>query len=97
MRIVFEKYDGDPNELIGYQEIELHLIYDIKMAENFHCKARLVAGDYRTKPPATITCSLVVSIDSVRVCLLLAALCDIDTLRSDIQNTYLTTPNKEKL
>ena len=31
----FKKHDSDPNELIEYQYIELQLIFDIKMAENF--------------------------------------------------------------
>ena len=96
VRKSFKIHDGDPNELIGYQEIKLHLIYDVKMAENFRRKARLVAGGHRTKPPAAITYSSVVSRDSVRICLFLAALNDIDILCGDIQNAYLTAPNKEK-
>ena len=52
VRIAFKNHDGDPNELIGYQDIELHLIFDIKMAENFRRKARLVTGG----PPYEITC-----------------------------------------
>ena len=67
------------------------------MAENFRRKARLVAGGHRTKPPAAITYSSVVSRDSVRFCLLLAALNDIEILCGDIQNAYLTAPNKEKI
>ena len=59
VRVAFEKQ---------YQELELHLIFDIKMAENFRRKARLVAGGHRTKPPSAITYSPVVSRDFVQIC-----------------------------
>ena len=35
----FEVYEGDVNDLVGYKEIRGHLIFDIKLAENFCCKA----------------------------------------------------------
>ena len=34
-RVAFETYDGDPEDLIGYQEITGHLIFDVKLSENF--------------------------------------------------------------
>ena len=37
-----------------------------------------------------------VSRDSVRICLLIAALNDLEVLGADIQNAYLTAPNREK-
>ena len=43
VRIAFTKYDGDPSQLVGYQEIFTHMIFDIKLSENFRRKARLVA------------------------------------------------------
>jgi len=94
-RIAFEIYNGDPNTFIGYQECTTHLIFDIKMSENFRRKARLVADGHKTKSPAAMTYSSVISHNSVRICLLIAILNNVDILCGDIQNAYLTAPNKE--
>ena len=93
----FEQFDGDPTELIGYQEITTHIIFDIKLGENFRRKARLVADGHKTEPPSSVTYSSVVSRDSVRLCLLYAALNDLDVLAGDIENAYLTAPCREKI
>ena len=97
VRVALKKYDGDTENLIGYQEITLHMIFDIKISENFRCKARLAADGHKTHTPLTLTYSSVVSHESVRICLLIAALNDLDVLSADIQNAYLTAPNKEKV
>ena len=34
-QIAFKTYDGNPEELIGYKEITGHLIYTVKLSENF--------------------------------------------------------------
>ena len=68
------------SELKGYQEITTHFIFDIKLGENFRQKARLVADGHKTKTPKSVTYSSVVARDSVRICLLLAALNDINIL-----------------
>jgi hypothetical protein len=86
--------EGDcaPN---GYQKIKLHMIFDVKM--DFTRKARLVAGGHMTDTPASLTYSSVVSRDSVRLGLLLAALNDLDVLSCDIGNAYLNAPCREKV
>ncbi len=61
----------------GYQKIPCHMIFDIKM-EDFRRKARLVAGGHMTKAPATITYASVVSRETVRIALLMAALNDLN-------------------
>jgi hypothetical protein len=43
-----------------------------------------------------VTYSTVVSRDSVRILLTIAALNDLDVLGADVQNAFLTAPNKEK-
>ena len=73
------------------------MIFDIKMGENFRRKARMVAGQHTTETPSSITYSSVVSRDSVRILLTVAALNDIDVLSSDIQNAYLTAPCRERV
>ncbi|KAI2500086.1 Reverse transcriptase (RNA-dependent DNA polymerase) [Fragilaria crotonensis] len=43
VRIAFEEYDGDPNKLVGYIQITGHLVFDVKLGENFRRKARFCA------------------------------------------------------
>lgn len=96
VRPAFRLYKGDTKELVGYQEITTHFIFDIKLGENFRRKARLVADGHKTDTPSSVTYSSVVSRDSVRICLLLAALNDLNVLSGDIENAYLTAPCREK-
>ena len=56
------------------------MIFDIKMNENFRRKARMVAGGHMTETPTSITYSSVVSCDSVRILLTIAALNGLDVL-----------------
>ena len=61
-------------------------------------KSRYVAGGYRNKDiPAHTTYSSVVSRDSVRLVLMLAALNELPVLSADIGNAYLNTKNREKI
>ena len=96
VRIAFEEYDGDPNALIGYTQITGHLVFDVKLGENFRRKARYCADGHKTGAPASVTYSTVVSRDSVRILLTVAALNELDILGADVQNAFLTAPNKEK-
>ena len=95
MRPAFRKHEGDVNELVGYQRVRCHMIFDVKLGENFRRKARLVGGGHTTATPSLITYSSVVSRDSVRILLTMAALNDFDVLACDIQNAYLTAKCRE--
>ena len=98
IRIAFEEYDDDPMKLPpGYQKITCHMIFDVKMGENFRRKARMVAGGHVTEVPTNLTYSSVVSRDSVRIALTIAALNDLKVLACDIQNAYLSAPCREKI
>ena len=99
VRPAFEVWERPTNEIpIGYQQIKCHLIFDIKMGENFRRKARFVAGGHTTEVPETlITYSSVVSRDSVRVALTIAALNGLKVMACDIQNAYLTADCREKI
>ena len=98
VRIAFEEYDRDISDLpSSFQQIKCHMIFDIKMGENFRRKARLVAGGHTTEAPSSITYSSVVSRDSVRIALTLAALNDLKIGACDIQNAYLTAPTREQI
>ena len=64
---------------------------------DFMRKARFVAGGHMTVPPASMTYSSVVSRETVRIALLLAALNVLDVCAADIGNAYLNAPCKEKI
>jgi hypothetical protein len=72
------------------------MVFDIKM-EDFKRKARLVAGGHKTEAPATITYARVVSRETVRIALMLAALNDLQVKAGDVLNAYITAPVKEKV
>ena len=81
VRIAFEIFEGSEAEIPpGYQKVNCHMIFDVKMGENFRRKARLVAGGHTTDAPATLTHSSVVSPDSVRIALTIAASNDLKIL-----------------
>lgn len=98
VRVAFQKFEGEKQDLPpGFQEIKCHMIFDVKLGENFRRKARYVAGGHVTDPPATTTYSSVVSRESVRIALLIAALNDLEVLSADIQNAYLHAKCREKI
>jgi hypothetical protein len=97
VRIAFEVYEGNTNKLEGYQEITGHLVFDIKLGESFRRKARYCADGQKTATPASVTYSTVVSRDSVRIVLTIAALNGLEVLGADVQNAFLTAPCKEKV
>jgi hypothetical protein len=72
------------------------MFFDIKM-EGFKRKNRLVAGGHKTEAPATITYASVVSCETVRIALMLAALNDLQVKAGDVLNAYITTPVIEKV
>ena len=82
---------------IGYQQIKCHMIFDVKMGENFRRRARLVGGVHMTKAPSLITYSSIVSRNSIRIALTVAALNGLDLMACDIQNAYLTSKCREKI
>jgi hypothetical protein len=82
-------------DFVGYQEIDCHMIFDIKM--DLTRKARFVAGGHTMETPTSITYSSVVSRDSVRIAFLIAALNDVDIMACDVSNAYLNAPCREKI
>ena len=98
VRPAFEVFEGDVHQLpSGFQEIKCHMIFDVKIGGNFCRKARLVAGGHTTDAPATLTYSSVVSQDSVRIALTIAALNGLEVMACDIQNAYVTADCREKI
>ena len=98
VRPAYEKWEAKEGALPpGFQKIKCHFIFDIKMAENFRRKVRLVANGNETDAPASLTYASVVSRDSVRIALLIASLNELEVLACDIQNAYLTADCREKI
>ena len=96
VRIAFKVLDSGDIVPLCFQEIKCHLIFDINI-EDFRRKARLVASRNLMDTPAAMTYVSVVSRESVRVALTLAALNDLEVKTSDIENAYLTAPVSEKI
>lgn len=96
VRIAFDIMDPDKKTPPGYQYMDCHLIFDIKI-DGLKRKARLVAGGHMVEAPAVMTYASVVSRETVRVALTVAALNDLEVKASDVQNAYLTAPCEEKI
>ena len=74
VRVAFETWEEGSlddarrgQNLVGYQEICCHMIFDIKMNKQFTRKACYVSGSQTTDPPSFIAYSSVVSRESVRI------------------------------
>jgi Reverse transcriptase (RNA-dependent DNA polymerase) len=96
VRIAFKILHGEDAVPPGYQYMECHMVFEIKI-EGFRRKARLVAGGHMTETPAVMTYAMMVSRDTVRIALTIAALNDLEVKTSDIKNAYLTAPCEEKI
>ena len=93
VRIVFEEFDRPLSQIKpGFNKVNCHLIFEMKLSENFRRKARFVADDQRTKAPKSLSYSTVVPHDSVRVAFLLVTLNNLQVVSCDIQNAYLAAP-----
>ena len=51
VRIAFDTYYGDIDDLVVYQFFKCHMIFDVKMGEHFRRKSRMVAGGHMTTSP----------------------------------------------
>ena len=68
----------------------------MKLGEHFRRKARYCADRHKTGAPASVTYSTVVSRDSVRILLTIAALNGLNVLGADVQNAFLTAPHEQR-
>ncbi len=95
VRPAFHILEDDEMTPVGSQWIPCHMVFDIKV--DFTRKARFVARGHRAEAPKSITCSSVVSRDSICIAFLLAALNELDILAADIGNAYLNVDTREKV
>jgi hypothetical protein len=79
----------------GYKYIRCHVVFDVKADGTRKC--RFVAGGHLVDAGDILTYSSVVSRDSIRILLTIAALNGLDILSTDIQAAYLYAQPKEKV
>jgi hypothetical protein len=72
------------SELIGFQEIGCHIIFDVKM--DFTRKARSFTGGHTTTAPSSMTFAFLIS-----------ALNDLGIMSCDLKNAYLNVPCREMI
>ena len=70
------EFPKDNKAPIGYQKIDCHMIFDVKMT--LQRKARFGAGGHQAEPTKDITFASVVSRDSICLAFLVAALNDLE-------------------
>ena len=91
-RVAFQTFEEDVRTLVGYKEITGHIVFDVKLSENFRRKARFCADGHKVETPSFLTYSTVVSRDSVRIILMIAALNGLDLQGADIQKHSFQLP-----
>ena len=92
----FRKLDNGKIVPIGYQRVNCHMIFDIKM--KYLCRrARLIAIGHMTDPPSTVTYSIILSRETVNIALKLVALNDLLVKVANIKNAYIMAPVTEKI
>ena len=97
-RIDFELYEGTVEDLPpGYQEVSCHIIFDVNMGDNFHCKFLMVAGGHKTTTPSSLTYFSVVSRGRVRIALTISGFNYLKVLVCNIHNSYLNSKFQEKI
>ena len=89
VQIAFELCANVSDVPKGYQKIDCHIIFDVKLSENFQYKARFFSGGHTTKTPALLTYYSVVFRDYLRIALLLAAINGMEVKSCNIENSYL--------
>ena len=95
MKIEFQTLPDVKNLPNGYQYVNCHMVFDIKM-ENFHRKAPLNVGGHVTHTLDVTTYLTVVTRETVHIALTIAALPDLEVKAADVLNAYVMASNREK-
>ena len=86
VRVAFKTLKEGDQQPPGYQYMQCHMIFEIKL-DGFRRKARLVVAGCMVKDtPAVVTFVSVVSRETVRITLTIAALDDLEVKASDVMN-----------
>ena len=95
-RVAFEENDGKIKDLVAYEHISGHLIFDVKLSVKFRRKVRFVADGHLVETPASVTYITVLYLDSVRILLLAAALNGLEVKGPNVQKAFLSENNLDK-
>ena len=95
-RVAFQACNGNIKDFVGHKKIACHLVFDMALLECFRRKARFAADGRKVSTPPSMSCSAVVSRDSVRISLLITALNDLDALGCNVQNAFPSANDLEK-
>jgi hypothetical protein len=87
--VAFHILEDGVNAPPGYQYMDCHLVFDIKFDG-------MVAGGHMFDAPSFLTYASVVSRETVRIAVTIAALHDLDVKAAGVENAYLTAPTTEK-
>ena len=96
VRVAFKILNDGEEPPPGYTHMGTHMVFEIKL-DGFRRKARMVGDGHTVDAPAVMTYASVVSRETVRVALTMAALNDLEVKASDVQNAFLTAPCEEKI
>ena len=89
---VLEDHEKMPE---GYKRIPYHMVFDMKF--DLRKKLRLVAAGNHTDNPKEDIYSGVVSLESLRMAFLMAAMNDLKVMAADVGNAFLCGRTKEKV
>ena len=92
----FKLYEGNIN-FSWISKYSYSIFFNIKLGGNFRQKARIFVDGNRAEPPSQVAYSCTVSRDSVKICLIISALNDLDIQASNIENRYITATCRENL
>ena len=85
VRPAIEPWEKDMSQIPpDFQQIKCHMIFDVKMCENFRRIACFIAGGHTAETPSTLTYSSVMSRDSDRIMVLTSALNGLQVMACDI-------------
>ena len=93
--VVFEDFGKDAPIPNGYENIRVHMIYDVK--HDGRRQARLVADGHLTAIPVENNYSGVVSLRGFRMLVFLAELNGLKLWGTDISSAYLEAYTREKV
>ena len=96
VRVAFKVLPDWKSSSILSQFVQCHMVFDFKI-KGFKCKARLVAGGHIMETPVTIMYTSVVSRETVRIALIIAAFNDLEVKLGNILNAYVQAPATEKV
>ena len=91
----FKELGQDYTAPVGYTKIRVHLVYDVM--HNGRHKSRLVAYGNRNDNPVKKIYSVVVYLCGILLLIFIAQLNKMETLDTDIGNTYLDKKSLKKV